>query len=104
MDNSTVHDNLVKTEQSSIPQLEALLNDNVTVLLSAGQFDLMDGPAGLEQQLSKLNTYWGIEDFKRASRQIYYVNPGVSGGLNDVVYPRVGGYYQQANNLHYLVV
>ena len=103
MDNSTVHDNLVKKEQSSIPQLEALLNANVSVLLSAGQFDLMDGPAGLELQLSKLNNYWGIEDFKRASRQIYYVNSGVS-GLLDGADPRVGGYSQQANNLHFLVV
>ncbi len=81
---------------SSVPQLDKLLNNtNVGVVLYAGQFDLMDGPQGIERTLHSL-TYKDSENFKVAPRNFWKISDG-----KNVV---TAGYIKQFKTLTFMTM
>lgn len=96
--NSTVrealHDDI--NLRSSLPVLEKLLEDyNLPIVIYAGQFDLVDGPQGIERSLYSMN-YKNSENFKKSSKQLWKVSTS-DGSV-------VAGYVKQYENLIFITM
>lgn len=74
-----------------------ILDNNITLLLFAGQFDNRDGPYGTQKWLDKLE-WSGMDEFKASSRNKYFY---VSDDNNEI---RIGGNFRQHKNFNFLVV
>jgi carboxypeptidase C (cathepsin A) len=86
-------DDVVFSESKST--LESLLSTyNLPVILVGGEFDILDGPQGLERMIYSMN-YTGIEEFKNTPRQLWKINRD-SGGVS------VGGYVKQKGKLIFI--
>lgn len=99
MKNSTVinslKDDSVFGESKTI--LEELLSVyNFPVILLGGEFDIADGPQGIERMIYSMN-YSGIEEFKKQPRTLWKINRD-SGGVG------VGGYVKQKGKLIFITV
>ena len=63
LSNSTVKKNMAgDIAVSNIDKYEKLLNENVTVLIWAGGFDVLDGPTGIQKWMRELK-YYGMNEF-----------------------------------------
>ena len=95
--NKTVNENMkLDTIQTIVKDYDWLLQRNLTMLIYVGQFDMLDGPVGIQKWMKKLN-YWDSAHFHEQSRKIYRYDDAE--GEN-----RVGGYYKQSNHLSFLIV
>ena len=93
--NLTVHNSLIDDYNfnSSLPVIEYLLNDfNIPVIIYAGQFDIFDGPQGIERALHTLN-YKNSENWKNSTREHWKIPLE---GTNKYV---LAGYIKQHGNL-----
>lgn len=81
---------------SSIPKLEKILNNyNIPVYVFAGQFDLVDGPQGIERALHSMNFSFK-EEFLNSPRLLWKIpveNKNV-----------IAGYIKQAKNLTFITM
>jgi carboxypeptidase C (cathepsin A) len=82
---------------SSIPVMESLLNNyDIPIYLYAGQFDLVDGPQGIERAIHSMN-YKDAENFKKAPRDLWKIKTP----NNDYI---IAGYVKQFNNLIFITM
>jgi vitellogenic carboxypeptidase-like protein len=95
--NETVADRLAfdYNMENSLAELENLLSDGVGVVIYAGQFDLIDGPQGIERALREMS--WSkSEEFKKAPRELWKEKAG-----NDTI---TLGYIKQYKNLQFITM
>jgi vitellogenic carboxypeptidase-like protein len=82
--------------KSSLPVLEDILdNYELPIIIYAGQFDLVDGPQGIERSLYSLNNRF-IENFKKSPRELWKVNT-TDGSV-------VAGYVRQYDKLIFITM
>jgi carboxypeptidase C (cathepsin A) len=82
---------------SSIPVLAKILdNFDLPILIYAGQFDLVDGPQGIERALQSMD-FKNKEAWKRAPRELWKI-PTPAG---DQI---IAGYIKQSNNLIFITM
>jgi len=71
-----------------------LTNYSLPIILLGGEFDLMDGPQGLERMINSM-TFKGSDDFKKEPRQLWKVDTEKGSVVT-------GGYIKQKGNLIYI--
>ena len=80
-----------------IDQHQKILDNNLTLSIFIGQFDMRDGPFGIQQWMKKLK--WSeIGNFSSSSRNLYYY---VSDDKGEI---KIGGNFKQHKNLSLLVI
>jgi carboxypeptidase C (cathepsin A) len=81
---------------SSLPVMEDLLdNYELPIVIYAGQFDLVDGPQGIERSLNSMN-YKNSDNFKKSPRELWKVNT-TDGSV-------VAGYVRQYDKLIFITM
>lgn len=96
--NNTVHVNFNGDQMiDRIAEHQKILDNNITLVLFYGQFDLRDGPYGAQEWLRKMK--WdGMDGFNAASRNTYHY---ISDDNQEI---RLGGNFRSYKNFHFLVI
>ena len=78
-------------------QHQAILDNNITLLIFAGQFDSLLGPYGIQAWM-KTFKWKEMDSFYKSSRNLYYYVSDNNGEI------KLGGNFKQHKNLSFLVV
>ena len=96
--NRTVYDNYMPDAlKVYIDDHQKILDNDITLLIYAGNFDKIDGPYGIQEWMKNLK-WEGMKDFYASSRNVYYY---VSDDEGEV---RLGGNFKSYKNLQVLMV
>ena len=96
--NETVYNNFVNDGMVRyIDEHQKILDNNLTLSIFIGQFDMRDGPYGIQEWMKSLK--WSeIDKFHESSRNLYYY---VSDDKGEI---KLGGNFKQHKNLSLLVI